>query len=89
MLLYMLAYLRRIYSDADIVQKREFVKLVLDSNLYYQEGIYRTPTMLFFLTHNNLKMKGKGSLELNKKRGMIAKSSLPVGDEVFKPPKLR
>lgn len=70
--LHMLTDLKQIYSEADLVQKREFVKLVFDSNLYYQEGIYRTPTMLSFLTHNRLKMKEKGLLEFKKKRDDFA-----------------
>ena len=56
------------YSKADIMQKREFVNLVFDSNLYYQQGIYRTPTMLNIFSHNSLKMKEKGYLIYEKKR---------------------
>jgi len=54
--------------QANIIQKREFVKLVFDSNLYYQDGIYRTPTMIDSLYHNRLIMKEKGLLVCNKKR---------------------
>lgn len=64
----MLGDIKHAYSGADILQKREFVKLVFDSNLYYQEGIYRTPTMLHFLSHNSLIMKRKGLLDYHKKR---------------------
>ncbi|MCA5004963.1 recombinase family protein [Sphingobacterium bovistauri] len=42
----MLTDMRHVYSVADTLQKREFVKMVFDSNLYYENGIYRTPTML-------------------------------------------
>ncbi|AYD48340.1 MAG TPA: hypothetical protein VFQ86_02105 [Arachidicoccus soli] len=56
----MLTDIRFVYSKADIIQKREFVNLVFDSNLYYQEGIYRTPTMLNIFSHNSLIMKEKG-----------------------------
>jgi hypothetical protein len=42
-----------------LLPKREFVKLVFDSNLYYQDGIYRTPTMIDLLSRNHLLMKEK------------------------------
>jgi len=64
----MLTDIRYVYSKADILQKREFVNLVFDSNLYYQNGIYRTPTMMSILSHNYLKMKEKGCLLYEKKR---------------------
>lgn len=64
----MLGNIKEIYIQANIIQKREFVKLVFDSNLYYQDGIYRTPTMIDSLYHNRLIMKEKGLLVCNKKR---------------------
>ena len=64
----MLGNIKEIYIQANIIQKREFVKLVFDSNLYYQDGIYRTPTMIDSLSHNRLIMKEKGLLVCNKKR---------------------
>jgi len=57
-----------IYNKADVIQKGEFVKMVFDSNLYYQDGIYRTPTMINLFTHNSLEMKEKGCLVYEKKR---------------------
>jgi site-specific DNA recombinase len=56
--LHYLTDMRYVYSQADTLQKREFIQLVFDTNLYYQNGIYRTPTMLDVFTHNHLKMKG-------------------------------
>ena len=46
-----LADTRDVYRRADVLQKGELVKLMFDSNLYYQ-GIYRTPTMMniYFIT---------------------------------------
>lgn len=64
----MLTDVRYVYSKADILQKREFVNLVFDSNLYYHNGIYRTPTMMNIFSHNYLKMKEKGCLLYEKKR---------------------
>lgn len=64
----MLTDIQSIYSKADILQKREFVNMVFDSNLYYQDGVYRTPTMMNILSHNHLIMKEKGCLVYEKKR---------------------
>lgn len=64
----LLTDIRSVYLRADILQKREFVNLVFDSNLYYQEGTYRTPTMLNIFSHNHLKMSEKGCLFYKKKR---------------------
>lgn len=60
--------LRYVYLSADTIGKRELVNTVFDSNLYYQDGIYRTPTMLELLSHNSLKMREKGYLIYEKKR---------------------
>ena len=73
----LLVDLKSLYNRATITQKREFVKLVFDSNLYYQDGIYRTPTMIDLLSRNHLLMKEKGLL-LYKKKGMIFQSSRSV-----------
>ena len=66
--LHLLGDLKSIYNNANIIQKREFVKLVFDSNLYYQEGVYRTPTMIPIMSRNHLLMQEKGLLIYNKKR---------------------
>nr|WP_315167163.1 recombinase family protein [uncultured Flavobacterium sp.] len=68
----LLGDIRHIYTKADILQKREFVNMVFDGNLYYQEGIYRTPTMLDLLSHNASKMEEKGYLIYQKKRDNIS-----------------
>lgn len=49
--------MRYVYSKSDTLRKREFVNLVFDSNLYYKNGIYRTPTMMRMLSHNHLIMR--------------------------------
>ncbi|MDX9880542.1 MAG: recombinase family protein [Prolixibacteraceae bacterium] len=67
--LYLLSDMRYVYSQADTLQKRDFISRVFDNNLYYQKGIYRTPTMLQVFTHNALKMKEKGYLIYEKKEG--------------------
>lgn len=64
----LLGNIRQIYTKSDTLQKREFVNRVFDGNLYYQEGIYRTPTMLDIFSHNASKMEEKGCLIYKKKR---------------------
>ncbi len=72
----LLTDLRYIYSHANTLQKREFVDLVFDSNLYYEKGIYRTPTMLGTLSYNHLKMKEKGLLIYEKKKDLLVEDPL-------------
>ena len=57
-----------VYSRASTLQKREFVNMVFDTNLYYEKGVYRTPTILGVFSSNVLKMKEKGVLICNEKR---------------------
>lgn len=64
----LLGDVRHVYSSANTLQKREFVNMVFDGNLYYQEGIYRTPTMLDIFSRNASKMEEKGYLIYKKKR---------------------
>jgi hypothetical protein len=80
----LLVDLKSLYNRATITQKREFVKLVFDSNLYYQDGIYRKPKMIDLLFCNHLLMKEKGLLLYNKK-GMIFQSSHPVESPGIEP----
>jgi hypothetical protein len=42
--------------------------MVFDKNLYYEKGVYRTPTMPSIFSHNQLLMKDKGYLIYEKKR---------------------
>ena len=52
------------------------MNMVFDSNLYYKNGIYRTPTMLGLVSHNHLKMKDKGLLIYEKKEGLLDEDPL-------------
>lgn len=72
----MLTDLRYVYDSAETLQKREFVSLVFDNNLYYENQIYRTPTMIDILSHNHLKMRDKGLLIYEKKEGLLIKDPL-------------
>tara|TARA_R110002033_G_scaffold46226_5_gene90731 strand:+ start:1586 stop:3109 length:1524 start_codon:yes stop_codon:yes gene_type:complete len=64
----LLGDIKHVYTRSDTLQKREFVKMVFNGNLYYQEGIYRTPTILDIFSHNASKMEEKGCLIYKKKR---------------------
>ncbi len=64
----LLADMKFVYTQAGTIQKRELVRMVFDNNLYYQDGIYRTPTMMEMFSHNSLLMKEKGCLVYEKKR---------------------
>ena len=64
----MLTDMKYVYTEADTIKKREFIGLVFDNNLYYQDGIYRTPTMMRLFTHNTLLMSEKEYLIYEKKR---------------------
>ena len=71
----MLSDMRYVYTKSDTLQKREFVNMVFNKNLYYEKGIYRTPTMMDMLSHNASKMEEKGYLIYQKKRDTC--SSIP------------
>jgi len=68
----LLGDIRHVYTKSDTLQKRAFVKMVFDGNLYYQEGMYRTPTMMEIFSHNASKMEEKGYLLYKKKRDNIS-----------------
>ncbi|WP_164974155.1 recombinase family protein [Filimonas effusa] len=55
-----------VYESASTIQKQGLINKGFDSNLYYKNGIYRTPTILKSLSHNILKMKEEGVLEMDK-----------------------
>ncbi len=68
-----------VYSKANTLQKREFVNIVFDSNLYYENGIYRTPTMMDLFSSNHLKMKEEKLLIYTKKE--ILNDRIPFSGE--------
>ena len=68
-----------VYSKANTLQKREFVNIVFDSNLYYENGIYRTPTMMDLFSNNHLKMKEENLLIYTKKE--ILNDRIPFSGE--------
>jgi site-specific DNA recombinase len=64
----LLTDMHSVFSKSNTLQKREFINMVFDNNLYYQEGIYRTPTMRSIFTYNSLVMNEKGCLIYERKR---------------------
>ena len=60
--------LRSIYNESETIRKHELINLVFDSNLSYENGAYRTPSMINLLSHNVLKMKEKGVVFVKKRR---------------------
>ena len=68
----LLGDIRQIFNKSDILQKRDFVNMVFDGNLYYEQGIYRTPTMMDIFSHSASKMEEKGYLIYQKKRDNIS-----------------
>jgi site-specific DNA recombinase len=50
------------------LQKQELIRLVFDNSLYFEDHIYRTPYLIPELAHNELKMREKNLLYIEKKR---------------------
>jgi site-specific DNA recombinase len=73
----LLGDLRFVYERSETLEKREFIRQVFDTNLYYENGVYRTPYMLPIFSHNQLIMKEKGLLILEKKGDFQTK--IPLG----------
>ncbi|PZQ96248.1 MAG: hypothetical protein DI539_30305, partial [Flavobacterium psychrophilum] len=63
-----LSDLEFVFEKTNTLEKQELVKVGFEQNLYYQDGVYRTPTMIDLLAHNSHIMKEKGLLIYEKKR---------------------
>ncbi len=61
--------LKYVFSRCSISDKQELLRKGFDANLYYKDGIYRTPTMIETFAHNALRMKEEGVLIYEKERG--------------------
>jgi site-specific DNA recombinase len=57
-----------VYNNTSTLDKQELIRVVFERNLYYQNGMYRTPTMIDLLSHNSQIMSEKGLLVYEKKR---------------------
>jgi hypothetical protein len=60
--LHHLGDMKFVYNQSDTIEKRALVSKVFDSNLYYENGVYRTPTIVPVLAHNDLIMREKNLL---------------------------
>jgi site-specific DNA recombinase len=69
--------IRYFYENADTLEKREFLNVGFDCNLYYRDGVYRTPTMIETLAHKALKMREKNLLIYEKKGDILM--NIPSG----------
>ncbi|HEY4060944.1 MAG TPA: hypothetical protein VGM30_03550 [Puia sp.] len=58
-------------------KKQELIRTVFDNSLWYEDRIYRTPYLIPELSHNELIMKEKGLLVINKKGENL--TTLPSG----------
>lgn len=75
--LYKLKSLPDLFISASTIEQQQMVRMVFDSQLYYQENVYRTPFILEVLSHNSLILKEKQLLVLEEKRGLAAQ--IPCG----------
>lgn len=64
-----LSDLEFIFNKTSPLEKQELINLGFEQNLYYQGGMYRTPTMIDLLAHNAHIMKEKELLVYEKKWG--------------------
>jgi len=65
--------LKFIYKSVSISDGQELLRLGFDRNLFYQGGVYRTPTLIKTLAHNELKLREKGLLFIEKKGDFFSK----------------
>lgn len=66
-----------VYTRSNTVQKQQLVRVVFDNGLYYENGSYRTPYLIPQLAHNELIMREKKVLFIEKKGDFFAK--IPLG----------
>lgn len=75
-----LTNLKQVYHKATTVQKHELLRMVFDSNLYYQNGLYRTTRVIGEFAHNALILQEKGLLEIDEKKKWDPKVPLSADD---------
>jgi hypothetical protein len=59
--------LNYLYEKASTTNKQQLIKLVFDSQLYYLEGVYRTPYIIPSISHNHLILREKQLLLIDEK----------------------
>lgn len=70
-----LSNLQDIYFNASTIEKQQFIRLLFDNQLYYQDHMYRTSYMLPLFEHNLLILKEKKLLIVERKRRNLENSS--------------
>ena len=73
-----------LFKKCSVSDGQEFLRKVFDVNLYYSEGIYRTPTMLEPFDDNSLQMKEEGVL-IYEKKGTLFQESPQVESRGLEP----
>jgi site-specific DNA recombinase len=68
-------------EKSTILQKQQLVRLGFDQQLYFQEGIYRTPSALPIFYRNELILREKRLLYIEKKGDFLSKVPSGGGDE--------
>ncbi len=63
-----------VWEISSTLQKQELVRYVFDNQLYYEAGSCRTPYLMEMFRHNELILREKKLLFIDKKRGFFAKS---------------
>lgn len=64
-----------LYKSLDTVDKQQFLRIVFDSRLYWQNDTYRTPYMTPIFAHNKLILKEKQLIIVEEKKELLMKSS--------------
>jgi hypothetical protein len=62
---------RKVYLTVNLLQKQELIRTVFDNSLYYEKNVYRTPYLIPELAHNELIMKEKNLLIIEKKEEIL------------------
>lgn len=75
-----LSYLRESYEGMPLEKKQQFVNLVFDNNLYYENGIYRTTRLHPLLSGNELTLKEKGLLIIQKPLPVLGQTPVSTRD---------
>jgi len=79
-----LSDMRLLYSWATVPQKQTFIRMVFNSQLRYEEGVYRTPYLLPFFSLNTASLKEKRLLEVEQPEEEFGKivGSTPTGTSI-------
>jgi DNA invertase Pin-like site-specific DNA recombinase len=73
-----------LFHEAELLQKRVFIRQVFGVGFHYFEGAYRTPYLLPLLNHNTLILKQKKLLYVEQPKQLVAEieRSTPTGSTV-------